>query len=235
MDYSGVIVELYNTVYEKQKSKFCVDSGRIRSAIQNMKEVYMPNRNWEYDEISKVANYNDPALRCAYLHKYAMIHTGLMCEVLQSAFGHYGIHHDIDSKAKLNLCSLGGGPGTDIVGLLFILREVFGYIQCNVTVIDHAIEWKHVFDSIVSELKTGRYGSVRDMVSGWNFSYDYLSADLLAFSFVNNYKVLQAIKNADIITMIKFISAAACEKTRQMVQVKIVLLCSIAILVCICP
>lgn len=217
MNYTSAIVNLYNSVHEDQKRKFRVNHQNIRKAFVDMKEAYLPNPDWQLDFSNKKADYNDPAHRCAYLHKYAMVHTGLLCKVLQSALTKQSIQNDINSKRKLNLCSLGGGPGTDIVSLLFVIKEIFGFIQCRVDVIDFAQEWKNVFDSIVSELRTGKYGSVKDMVSSGYFGYDYLSADLLNASYWSQYKVLTAVRNADIITMVKFISAAACDKTRLMV------------------
>lgn len=219
MDYTAEISQLYSNVFDIQRRKFNISNISLRNATKEMGEAYAPNPSWEYDYTNKVTDYNDAAHRCAYMHKYAMVHSGLMCEIFQKILQRPDINRHLRSKGKLNLCSLGGGPGTEIVSFLFVLQESIGSVQCNVTVIDYSLEWQTVFEDVINLLKSGIYGPVRNIVSSWYFSYNYLSADLLNMSYYNAYKVQACIKNADVVTMIKFVSAAACDKTRSMSKV----------------
>lgn len=221
--YTSEILQLYGNVLDAEERKFYVSKNNFKHAIKLINQAYSKNPDWQTDFTSNsgMTDFNNPAYRCAYLHKYAMVHTGLMCEILQLIFQQGEINNEMRRKNELSLCSLGGGPGTEIVSLMFVLQQIFGFLRCSVNVIDYSLEWKRVFESIIAELRTGRYGNVRQIVSSWYFNYDYQSADLLSASYYNMYKVRSSIKNADIITMIKFISAAACDKTKGMVMVRI--------------
>lgn len=221
--YTSEILELYGNVLDAEERKFYVSKNNFKHAIKLINQAYAKNPDWQTDFTSNsgMTDFNNPAYRCAYLHKYAMIHTGLMCEILLLIFQQDGIYDEMRRKNQLSLCSLGGGPGTDIVSLMFVLQRIFGVVRCSANVVDYSLEWKRVFESIIAELRTGRYGNVKQIVSSWYFNYDYQSADLLSASYYNMYKVRSSIKNADIITMIKFISAAACDKTKGMVMVRI--------------
>lgn len=76
-----------------------------------------------------------------------------------------------------------------------------------------------VFEAIVSELEQKSYE--RELL--WDFDYIpyeywYVVADLLEFD-GHDFEVTPAIESADVVTMVKFVSAAACRDTRRMVKV----------------
>ncbi|KFM60119.1 hypothetical protein X975_16282, partial [Stegodyphus mimosarum] len=217
-DYSPLFVNLYNAVLDKEKFQFNVSDERIQNAIKNLKDAYMPNRWWEsLTETSVIANYNDPAHRCAYLHKYAMCYTGMVRTLFEMAVNvNADIRYYIDSKKCLNVCSLGGGPGTDIIGILTVICS-FGYFPAIMTVVDYAGEWQITFKNIIEEIKSSFPERVRQMVSSNYFKYQYLNGDLLSQVTMNS-NIRNALMSADIVTMVKFISAAACNKTRKMVK-----------------
>ncbi|KAG8197126.1 hypothetical protein JTE90_011289 [Oedothorax gibbosus] len=219
MDFSLVFVELYQSVLGKEKNFFYVEDERIRAAIQNMKEVYMPNPLWQANPALTVADYNDPSHRCAYLHKYAMCYTGMVCDLLQGAISESNdIYELINSKRRLRLCSLGGGPGTDVLGSLAAIFACCQYIPCSVSVLDfYAQQWKITFDMLIKELRSGVSHGLKEMVSAPQFKYEFMYANLLS-DVETNPQVRQIVSAADIITMVKFISAAACQATSRMVQ-----------------
>lgn len=212
-------MKIFSAVLEKHKVEFSVNERDIRECIIKLGDAYSPNPFWEFDFESKIVDFKDAGLRCAYIHKYAMLHTSLACDVLQLALLIYSIRQSINSKPSLRLCSLGSGPGTDIVALIFALNEKLGLKKCRADLIDLSAEWEFVFESVVSELRSIKIKNVNEMVSEQNFSYQYFGADLLNLSDYN-HNVLEVIQNADIITMVKFISAAACKNTIKMIEVR---------------
>ncbi|GFQ97552.1 uncharacterized protein TNCT_510351 [Trichonephila clavata] len=128
MDFSTFFSQLYDAVLTKEKTKFYVNDNRIRDAIKDMKEAYMPNPEWESNKAVKVADYNDPGHRCAYIHKYALLYTGMVCDLLQKAILNESIVYDFfESKRRLTMCCLGGGPGTDIVGAFAAFISTIGF------------------------------------------------------------------------------------------------------------
>ncbi|XP_035210906.1 uncharacterized protein LOC118185190 [Stegodyphus dumicola] len=217
-NYSSLFVDLYNTVLDKEKCQCNVSDNKIQNAIRNLKDAYMPNHSWEsLTETSVIANYNDPAHRCAYLHKYAMCYTGMVSTLFEMAINvNADIREYIDSRKCLNVCSLGGGPGTDIIGILTVICR-FGNFPAFMTVVDYASEWQITFKNIIKEIKSSFPEHVRMMVSSNYFKYQYLNGDLLS-QVTTNSNIRNAVMSADIVTMVKFISAAACDKTRKMVK-----------------
>ncbi|GFQ72568.1 uncharacterized protein TNCT_37451 [Trichonephila clavata] len=183
-----------------------------------MKEAYMPNPEWESNKAVKVADYNDPGHRCAYIHKYALLYTGMVCDLLQKAILNESIVYDFfESKRRLTMCCLGGGPGTDIVGAFAAFISTIGFIPCSVTILDYAREWESTFKIVIQELKWGNLPMFSDMVKIPNFNYEYIGCNLLT-EVASKYSVKKAISSADFLTMIKFISAAGCNYTRNMVK-----------------
>ncbi|GFT45002.1 uncharacterized protein TNCV_1575611 [Trichonephila clavipes] len=217
-DFSTFFRNLYDAVLTKEKTQFYVNDNRIRVAIKDMKEVYMPNPEWELNEAVKVANYNDPHHRCAYIHKYALLYTGMVCDLLQEAILNGSIVYDFfESKRRLTMCSLGGGPGTDIVGAFAAFISTIGFIPCSVTILDYGRDWESTFKIIIQELRSGTIPIFSDMVTIPNFNYEYIECNLLT-DVASKYSVKEAVSSADFLTMIKFISAAGCNYTRRMVE-----------------
>lgn len=217
------IVKLYSAVLQKQKDQFDVDEDHIITGIKDINATYKPYKRWIARLDSPSTNYDDPAHRCAYLHKHAMIHTGLLCAVLELAMWMYPVK-EVMNVDCVKLCSLGSGHGTDIVGCLLFLKEKFGTKRISTTLVDCYEGWKFVFDTIVSELKSEEFKDFNHIVTEENFDYEYVPSDLLKFD--DSARLLfQRIANTDFITMVKFVSAAACRDTRRMVKVckKIVL------------
>ncbi|GFS50713.1 uncharacterized protein TNCV_2042661 [Trichonephila clavipes] len=214
---AGVISRLFSTVLEEHLRKYHVNSADIRTGIQNMKEVYKPGAGNLSSETLDVANYDDPAHRIAYLHKYAPLHTALVADMVRKAiYEHPKLFYDfIINFGCAKICSLGGGPGSDVIGVLAVLSEIFGLIQVSATVIDCMPEWKQTFYALIKELRYGNYGILGESVTEQYFEWSYMGNNLLGkmTNQVNN-----AIQSANLVTMVKFVSAAACKDTSSMIK-----------------
>ncbi|GBM98941.1 hypothetical protein AVEN_265687-1 [Araneus ventricosus] len=214
---SAVILRLYSCVLHEHKIKHKVNEADIRTAIQNMKEVYKPNPGSLSDSIVFVADYNDAGHRCAYLHKYAPFHTALVADMLVRALQQNPkVFRDlIYPSGQINICSLGGGPGSDIFGVLSVLNAAFGLFQVSATVIDCMENWKDMFYELVSELRYGDYGALGECVDEQYFEWKYLQHNLLGKM---TSQVNQSIARANLVTMIKFVSASSCKDTPAMIR-----------------
>lgn len=211
------IARLYEKVLISDKRDYKISDEAIRFGIECMAHVY--KIGVLSTERPKIADYTDPAHRCAYLHKYAALHTAmvrdLMGEAVRSNFGFF--REVLFSGERFNLCSLGGGPGTDVIGVLAALHSAFGYFDAAATVVDYMFEWSYSFSSILKELCTGLYGAFGNNV-GYYLKWRYVQANLLK---TFQPEVLEALSTASLVTMIKFASAAACQQTRYMIKVNI--------------
>ena len=66
-------------------------------------------------------NYKDPATRFAYVYKYVASHSDYVVQVLQQYRDEVG--SPVFSQENLRLSCIGGGPGSDIIGVLRYLDE----------------------------------------------------------------------------------------------------------------
>lgn len=66
-------------------------------------------------------NYKDPATRFAYVYKYVATHSDYVVQVLQQLRAEVG--SPVFSMENLRLSCIGGGPGSDIIGVLRYLDE----------------------------------------------------------------------------------------------------------------
>lgn len=210
------IIRLYNNVLNNDMHRFNLSVTSVRTGIDSMREVYKPDKNLNSD-VHILADYNDVAHRCAYLHKYAAFHTAMVRDMMFEAvrMNHRFFYDIIYSSERFNICCLGGGPGTDVIGVLAALHSVFSYFHTSVTLVDYMVDWSYSFESILRELGSGFYGAFGS--NTYHFlDWRYLGANLLKPLLPD---VSEAIGSASLVTMIKFASAAACVDTEIMLQV----------------
>ncbi|GIY09704.1 uncharacterized protein CDAR_266811 [Caerostris darwini] len=142
-------------------------------------------------------------LRCNTLYyRIAYIYRNSTC--LSSAVAHYfGIflsqHTNIVKKLlqnkEIRICSVGGGSTSDVVGLIKVLESVFNVTgNVHVSIIDADKKWQNACITVLKGLKCFRNAI-------WKI--DFIEADL---SLPFNSKVIYAIENAHIVSMVKFFS-----------------------------
>ncbi len=140
-------------------------------------------------------NWDNPANRCAYVFLYFMKHCHLVFLSLQSLQRESFFTPWSTNGKNLRICSLGGGPGSELVGMVTFLREndlcPISRLKC--TILDVFPSWKETWDSIhehIPELP----------------AVDYIECDLVHHSKLQA-PVVDAVKNADIVTMVKTFSS----------------------------
>ncbi|XP_015924429.1 uncharacterized protein [Parasteatoda tepidariorum] len=217
MDKTICINRLYAWVLHNDMKAHNVSEKDVVKGIENMKKAYFhKNSNLSSDYV-EAADFKSPAYRCAYLHKYAPIHTILVSDVTERVIDlQFNYFYDvIVNSGRVNVCSLGGGPGSDIVGIVLSLHNAFGPFQVYTNVIDCMPHWNSTLNSLIRETQQGSYGILKTCFSGQYFNWNYIGANLLdEFS----EKVIQAISSADILNMVKFVSAAVCADTPSMIK-----------------
>ncbi|XP_015924430.1 uncharacterized protein [Parasteatoda tepidariorum] len=202
---------LYDRVRIDEIKKYHVPCMAIKAAIPNLSKAYKPNPNFWKEKTPIIVDYNDAAHRCAYLHKYAPLHACLVQDMLNRALreGEDIIKSVINNNlCFFNLCSLGGGPGIDVIGVLSCLYKEFGPFKCSAQVIESMIGWENTYDSVLECLRQLNYRTN-------TFRTSFVSANLLEKM---DAEVERAIRSANLITMVKFVSGAVCKDTDQMVR-----------------
>lgn len=209
------IQELYTSVLDEDIRRSRISERDIRLGVRDMAQTYAPEAtNFESDITDrKFTNFNIAAFRCAYLHKYAPLHTYIVLDVMTKVIKQeIQLFNIILNSKQFKLCCLGGGPGSDAVGVLAAFHTVFNSFKCSVTVIDCMEQWKYTFGLVLNYLHNSGIGL---QILQW----DYIGSDLLQIQNMTTPTVANAINSASLITMVKFISAATCNNTEPMVEV----------------
>lgn len=229
---SNSIQKLFENVLNQDITRYGIGQYDIRRAVRKMAQVYAPDPTRLRMTSVDVANYNDAGHRCAYLYKYAAFHTAmvqdLMVKILEQ---HRTLFRTIITSEEFKICSLGGGPGSDVIGVIAALNTHLGAFRINVTIVDLMEQWKYTFASLVSELSSGDYGTaIRTNVADNFLQWKYIGSNLLDGL---TYPVKAAVSQASLVTLIKFVSAAACQDTEEMVDVSHFISFIIVVRICI--
>lgn len=217
---SRAIRQLYTSVLDEDIKRNQIYESHIRLGFKDMANTYRTDRYSMSKSIADrlITDFNIPAFRCAYLHKFAPLHTSIVFDVIKLLLNiDVLLFKDIfDAVKGFKLCCLGGGPGSDAIGVLAALHSAFTGFKSSVTVIDSMEEWKYTFYQLIDHLRGAGYGIQ------WDFNCtdcNYIGADLLLDSMIMMDSVKEAINTASLVTMVKFISAATCTDTEAMVEV----------------
>ena len=124
---------------------------KMKEAIQRMSCEY---RGQKRPEIP----FEDPFYRSAYLYKYAAANAFAVEAVLNyDANNQRLISGLLTSKQRISLCCLGGGPGSEILGVAkWIMRQQLGAgaMQLEVVVTDKYPQWEDQSKSVRDALNT---------------------------------------------------------------------------------
>ncbi|XP_022101535.1 uncharacterized protein LOC110985092 [Acanthaster planci] len=146
-------------------------------------------------------DFADAAYRWAYVYQYLTKHCHLIYQMLWLL-----LPFDITKRwleRGVDVCSVGGGPGTDVIGVLVYLQSVRSYLgkpACERVV-------GHVLDKFATAWN-GAWLAIRESNSVLKKSQiycKYIACDLLAD--LPTAAMEQEIRQADLVTMIKSFSA----------------------------
>lgn len=132
-------------------------------------------------------DYSDPATQAAYLYKYVVANAALVARTLWSSAK---VGKQIFQRPKVRIACIGGGPGTELIGVFKYLDHVFPRVkEIDCIILDHHPTWQAVWPVVASTAPTGVSVSVQyerlDMraASGWFDSPGFLEADVFTFSY----------------------------------------------------
>ncbi|GIY99954.1 uncharacterized protein CEXT_558341 [Caerostris extrusa] len=161
MWYSNIFLRLYTQVLENHSLANDVTEEDVQKAIEDMHKIYQGDPDSLSKNSSCLTDFNKVAYRCAYLHKYAAFHAALAYEATSRALTEnpLALHSTLQSvlsfKRPLKICSLGGGPGTDVIGVLSALHDKLDFFPTSAVVVDIMAEWKSTLSSVIRELRSG--------------------------------------------------------------------------------
>lgn len=193
--------EFYTSIIEEERKTFGITREELKIAVRVIGSSYSKD---SLKNGSTHLNYNNPEYRCAYLYKYANLHTSMVTKYFRKFIRKKEVRNNF--KKDIKICSLGGGPGTDIIGIFKALAVMPHFHQRinQVSVLDICSGWCSTFENIISGVLKGKVSLIPEtFINSQRFKHELIGIDLLQTLPRN---VEEIISNAEIICMVKFIS-----------------------------
>lgn len=166
----SVLDEAYNQISGNESEK----DEKILGAIEYLRE--------EYKRLSVQCNvnYNDPVIRFAYIYVYVTSHANLVCNLVEENSN----LSDLFNNQKVNVACIGGGPGSDFLGILKYLMTTNKSPNVRFQLCDKerawAESWIDVDDKVDPEFRISTSYLPLDVTkrNDWEVHTKYLQSDL---------------------------------------------------------
>lgn len=205
---------LYESVLDIEHKD--LEIADIVNAINQIIKAYKKIPN---DAPVSIIDYNCSKYRFAYIYLYALCHTTIVDEHLKkletNSFETFRQMLKLE-QSRLNLCSLGGGPGCDVIGVLKNLEKYSPSLApstVDCTIIDLCEGWNQSFCNVLDNFLQSDIGKCyRSRLSSC-----FMKADIC--SVLDNVTIC-ALRKADLLTMVKFVSVVAyyCKEDSKYLQ-----------------
>jgi hypothetical protein len=185
------IFELVKIALDELYAEAVKDYGNETDAQISRQIVSLQNtlRNLNKGEPNPTT-YKDPTVRFAYVFKYVTSHADYVVQILQKF--QQKLNGSIFGKESIRVSCVGGGPGSDLIGLLKYLdekdeMEPVGKITCYLLDREQAWAdtWTELGDTLNSRLTLHVNFQPLDvtMPESWSQQKKFLQADLFTMSY----------------------------------------------------
>ena len=188
-------VQLVRRVIEEAVEDYAVAVKKpIEDVLAKVAE-HIGNTAREHRRDEPQIEYNDPLCRLGYLYMHATANATLFEKVLVES-GELRQTIRKATKGVLNVCSIGGGPGTELLGLskYFVQRPGTAPHKIAFTVVDNVPEWADTWLQIAEAVEEEFQAAGIEPLS---IDKTFLPLDAFASSSYRNYAF--QFKKADIV------------------------------------
>lgn len=181
-----VLDEAYSEIEGSDPAK----DKRIRDELERL--------SGQYKDLTKYAaiDYSDPVTRFAYVYTYVTSHANLVCDRLRSS-DHL---KTLFKQDVLQVSCIGGGPGSDLLGILKYLHNRNSKLQLTCNVYDRETAWGETWAGLFQKVDSGV-----QVLPSFNV-FDVVEA--------NSWKKFRKYLNSDLFTMVYFMSEVYGLKAR---------------------
>ncbi|XP_015915916.2 uncharacterized protein [Parasteatoda tepidariorum] len=163
-------------------------------------------------------NFNNSDYLLTYFSIYAAFNTKLTYNRFLDAFKNCKQLQETVKKQNLNIISLGGGPGTDIIGFCsalqeFLTQEVKNYCSTiNISVADIFKRWASFYNVIEFLIREGCYGNVSSLFKSKIVSSSFMTVDLVSEE--QPCKYTYDLGTADIVLLVRVLDILNFQETK---------------------
>ncbi|XP_035229683.1 uncharacterized protein LOC118201651 [Stegodyphus dumicola] len=214
--------EFYYAVINRELDVTSSGNGlKMKRALREIVTAYI--KETTKNGASKIC-FDSSAKRCAYVMKHSPCFTAAVARHLLNLL--ISNPHTLQKcvlQQRLNVCCIGGGPASDVVAVSKVVTSVYHCLSRNrkklnftVTVIDLSEGWETTGKNVMKTLECNpRFFNSEEM----SLNFKFLKADLTQ---PLNSNVKDVLMNADVLTMVYFLSAvngsSARDKSPKMLE-----------------
>ncbi|XP_071788604.1 uncharacterized protein [Asterias amurensis] len=171
--------------------------ARAESCFQSISQTYRK----ELRNTGSRPDWRDNCYRCVYMHRFFALHSYLVYRSLQSALADRTYLTEAwNNEPCFRVCCIGGGPGSDALGLTKFLRDT-GLVSTDrleCTIFDRYLEWEFTWRMITRSNLNADFPRMT-----------YFSRDMTWQ--LNGLKIheLDKVRSADMVFFVKFFSSVA--------------------------
>lgn len=157
--------------YDNEDEKISIVRDKLSCLHKHYRSLY--NSNEKID-------YSNPALRYAYLGSYVTCHANMIFSLITRNEQ----LSELFNKVRIQITCLGGGPGSDLLGILKYVEEKNLYPKLKFFLYDReptwSESWSDVDDRITNDLNISTYFETFEITNSnsWKERKKYLRSDL---------------------------------------------------------
>jgi hypothetical protein len=146
----------------------CEEYDLDRQEVFDKTEIFIKKNSAKWRQSDPDIDYEDPFCRMAYIYMNVAIHAHLIKQALSSFPRTTELIRDrIGSGEALRVCALGGGPGSELLGLVDFIEELKpagAPVYLDFVLVDRVKEWDeswHALKQGIDNRLRAQYGSNR--------------------------------------------------------------------------
>ena len=197
-------IELVRRVIEEAVRMHATETNQPEDEVLEKIAEHIEATSREHRKDEPQIEYNDPLCRLGYLYMHVAANATLFERVLIES-GDLQQRIQMTHKSVLNVCSFGGGPGTELLGITkHLLRRRDGVAPRKIafTVIDNVPEWAETWqqlaDAVEEEFRSSLRGNIDEPptinqtflpldvldLPNSNYTFQFKRADLIVFNYL---------------------------------------------------
>ena len=211
-------LHVLKSVLSQTRDVICETYGISKEEAFKKIQSFIEENSARWRLVDPKINYEDPFCRMAYLYMNVAVHAALV-ETALSSYPHIRtlIRTKADTGSDLHICALGGGPGSELIGVvrnIESLRLKEKTVHLDFALIDRIKEW----DESWHALKTGVDRQLRENYGGnrnhWpiSISRSFLPLDVTVPSDLENFAT--RFKSTDIFLVCYLVSELKGSKAK---------------------
>lgn len=181
MNVFQLIKSVLDELYKRIPGKTAEKDKLINAQIKTLSKTYA-----KLSEEAPKTNYADDITRFAYIYEYVTSHANVVYQLIRDSAD----LRSLFNKSQVNVTCIGGGPGSDFLGILKYVLKNKKTPSLKVSLFDKEPAWSELWSDVDDKL-------------GLSISNRFMLFDVTK---PESYKPYEKFLSADLFTMIYFMS-----------------------------